>query len=138
MLAVCSLKRSCIYRDTHVSTKSLKKPNLAHSVDRGWEVSTARRRQPTARACLRHGYLSGPIGWARRESLATPLQPPAGCGSPFGAGFAIVARLRTKGANRSMGCRDMRMLRRSYYWSDCGSRVIDEFTGDNLRVTRCA
>ena len=47
---------------------------------------------------------------------------------PLRAGFASAARLRTQGCKRVVGCRDMRMLRRSYYWFDCGSSKITEAT----------
>ena len=49
----------------------------------GWEVSMARRGQPTDRACVRPKYPSRAIRRTRREPQAMKLQPPAGCGSPF-------------------------------------------------------
>ena len=96
-----------------------------------------RRGLLTALACARHGYPSGAIRRARRGSQAAPLKSPAGCGSPFELASPPLHACARKGAKGSVGCRDMRMLRRSYQCIACGSRKIGGSTGDPLRLTRC-
>ena len=101
----------------------------AHTVwTDGWEEMNGPERAAD-RPSMRKARISirwHQAGQARLASSA--IEASCRLRQPLRAGFASAARLRTQACKRVVGCRDMRMLRRSYYWFDCGSSKITEAT----------
>ena len=101
----------------------------AHGVDtRGWKYQRPSEgcRPPEHALCMHiHPVISGGPGAGCRECHCSLRSGPL---QPFRAGSPPLHACARKGAKGSVGCRDMRMLRMSYYCIACGSRKITEAT----------